>query len=134
MTTTTFETSLHIALDKINKPEWHTPLLELANHFNGLPEHDINFDDELLNLLWSLQTAVESDPSIPVETLMAIRFSRLNSWTMRAYNVADGQHIPWNPIAEHFNQFKDDTTKVIQASTAYPAEDIVKRWSKDSLR
>lgn len=132
--TTTFETSLHIALDKIKKPEWHSPLLELAKHFNGLPEHDINFDDELLNLLWSLQTAVEADPNIPIETLMAIRISRLNSWTMRAYKVAGGQHIPWNPITEHFDQFKDDTTEVIQAATAYPAEDIVKRWSKDSLR
>lgn len=133
--TEAFENSLRIALEKINKPEWLQPLSILTSHFDGMPDYDVQFTDELLNLVWSLQTAVESDPTIPLDILMSIRLSKLDAWTIRALNRAeDNQHVHWNPLTTAFNEFRNDTTEVLQKPSAYPTEDIIKRWSKDNLR
>jgi len=131
--TTAFANSLEIALDKINKPQWQGILEGLAQNFSGIPYHDIDFENELLSVLWSLQPPAESDPSISVEVLMSIRLPKMTAWTLRALNKNEGQHEAWNPLHNSFSEFKNETTEVMQKSAAYPAEDIIKRWSKDNL-
>lgn len=133
-----FQTSLQIALERLDRPQWADDLYKLVEHFEGIPEYDIGIEDEILDMLLSLTEAKASDPDIPVGNLMAIRLAKLESWTKRAYKRVhrDGsdEHTHWNPIEEHFSSFRTEDTKVTQAATAYPPEDIIKRWCRDTFR
>lgn len=129
----TFFDSLTTALEKLNKLQWRDPLANLASHFEKVPEQDLDFHDELLNLVWSLDNAATADPDVPLNVLMSIRLSKLDSWTLRAMKTIEEKTVHWNPLTQSFSEFKDETTKVMQMPTAYPAEDIIKRWSKEHL-
>jgi hypothetical protein len=141
---TIFSESLTRALQRMNKPQWFNSLMQLSTNFDQLPIEEIEFNHELLDLLANLINTLDTDDGtllegVPLETLAAIRLSKLNCWTLRAQNkLADGNHDTWNPLKQTFVGFResggDSGTKVFQASNAYPAEDIIKRWARDNLK
>jgi hypothetical protein len=127
-----FQQSLQIALSKLNRPHWHTPLQELVSQFDMIPEYgDVDIRNEVLNVLLNLAEAVQDDPDLPLEALVAIRLSRMEIWTLRA---TIGRKT-WNPIEENFQSFCGSAfAQISQSNSAYPAEDIIKRWARDRLQ
>lgn len=128
----TFQHSLQIALERLQKPSWQTPLLELVAQFDAVPEYDdIDIHNEVLNVLWNLADALQEDPELPLEALTAIRLSKMEIWTLRA---TVGRRT-WNPIEENFQTFaQGGEAQISQSNAAYPAEDIIKRWARDRLQ
>ncbi|HSX86130.1 MAG TPA: hypothetical protein VLE50_12030 [Cellvibrio sp.] len=128
----TFHQSLQIALDRLHKPHWQPALLELVEKFDAVPDYDdIDIHNEVLNVLWNLAEALQEDPELPLEALAAIRLSKMEVWTLRA---TIGRKT-WNPIEERFLTFSQDgPPQISQSNSAYPAEDIIKRWARDRLQ
>lgn len=128
----TFQHSLQIALDRLQKPDWQVPLQELVGQFDDIPEYDdIDIHNEVLNVLLSLADALLDDPELPLEALVAIRLSKMEVWTLRA---TIGRKT-WNPIEESFQSFTQaGKAQISQSNSAYPAEDIIKRWARDRLQ
>lgn len=128
----TFQHSLTIALDRLQRPHWQIPLQDLVAQFDGIPEYDdIDIHNEVLNVLLSLADALLDDPELPLEALVAIRLSKMEVWTLRA---TIGRKT-WNPIEESFQSFtQTGKAQISQSNSAYPAEDIIKRWARDRLQ
>lgn len=128
----TFQHSLTIALDRLQRPHWQVPLQDLVAQFDGIPEYDdIDIHNEVLNVLLSLADALLDDPELPLEALLAIRLSKIEVWTLRA---TIGRKT-WNPIEESFQSFTQaGEAQISQSNSAYPAEDIIKRWARDRLQ
>lgn len=128
----TFHQSLQIALSKLDRPHWQSPLEELVSQFDTIPEYDdIDIHDEILNVLLNLAEALQDDPELPLEALIAIRLSKMEIWTLRA---TIGRKT-WNPIEESFQSFcSSGAAQISQSNSAYPAEDIIKRWARDQLQ
>jgi hypothetical protein len=131
-----FLTSLGTVLAQLNKPQWQPHLERLAGHFQQLPDVlDTSFEVELLNILWSLTDAAKLDADAPLNQMMAIRLSRILTFTVRASHVNDaGQHEFWNPLQQSFISFRNQSTQVAQAVAANPPEDVIKRWARDNLK
>ena len=131
-TSETFQQSLQIALSKLDRPHWQPPLQELVSQFDTIPEYDdIDIHNEILNVLLNLAEALQDDPELPLDALVAIRLSRMEIWTLRA---TIGRKT-WNPIEESFQSFcGGSSAQISQSNSAYPAEDIIKRWARDRLQ
>lgn len=131
-TSETFQQSLQIALSKLDRPHWQPPLQELVSQFDAIPEYDdIDIQNEILNVLLNLSEALQDDPELPLEALVAIRLSKMEVWTLRA---TIGRKT-WNPIEESFQSFcAGSAAQISQSNAAYPAEDIIKRWARDRLQ
>ncbi len=129
-----FETSLSIALEQLDKKGWATMLLDMENKFHSIALNDdmIPFRDELLNTLWSLQDAKKRDASAPLDVMFAIRFAKLEFWTIRFLIQSDQGKSYLNPLTASASDLKD--AAVLQSSSAYPSEDIIKRWVRDNLQ
>jgi len=128
---TNFHKSLAIALEQIGKPEWAEPLIELEQRFHLIPKDDIAFSTELLEVLWSLQDALKTDANLPLKQVFAIRFAKLDAWTFRFRKTTDASKDYLNPLAAVPADFS--RAEVSQSGTAFPAEDIIKRWVRDHL-
>lgn len=126
--------SLRKVLRELNKKDWYEPLATLIDHFAGVPDQDIKAGDEILNMLWQLHVMKTTDKDLPLCQFVAIRLSRLPIWHARAWNDHDAQHQYWNPLGEPFSTFKQTQTQIASAPTAYPADDIIKRWALQNLR
>ena len=131
---TDFNASLTTVLDRLQKGSWQEPLHNLANNFDHYPTPEFDIREELLSMLWGFTEAHEADPQIPLSTFVAIRLPKLTSWTLRATNISGDQHKTWDPLTQPFIEFKDSSTHTTQATSAHPAEDIIKRWSRDNLK
>jgi hypothetical protein len=131
-----FISSLQRVLKQLNKSQWQAPLAQLSNNFQQLPDVcENNFDDELLNVLWSLVDPVKQDADAPLNQMMAIRLSRLVSFTVRARHLnTEGVHKFWNPLMQSYSDFRTPATQTLQASSANPPEDVIKRWARDHLK
>ncbi len=79
--TNNFNNSLNIALELLDKKAWATPLAELERNFHGIPEGEITFAEELLNLLWLLRTTQQADSDVSLNHIFAIRLAKLDAWT-----------------------------------------------------
>ncbi len=121
---TTFSDSLHNVLQDLQKGHWSKPLVELSDKFSQLPEES-SFNVELLNMLLQLRHDLQQDPSLPLAVITAIRFSNLDAFTFR-FQTASGF---LNPLVDIF----PNDIALSQASHAYPAPDILKRWSREHL-
>lgn len=130
-----FETSLSIVLEQLGKKGWTTTLIDMEQKFRSIQfSEDISsFGDELLNTLWSLQEAKKHDDNAPLLIMFAIRFSKLDFWTLRFAKLTE-QHagIFLNPLTASGSDLS--TAVILQAGSAYPAEDIIKRWARDNLQ
>lgn len=133
MTSTSFESSLNNILQLLDKKAWATPLQELSEKFQLIPEDAFDFKAELLNLLHGLHEAIIKDPSLPLSQLAAIRISNLDCWTFRFLNQNNVQ--PYlDPLYDSISDFKvGSSLTVIQSNSAYPAPDMVKRWARAHL-
>lgn len=129
-----FEQSLNTVLIRLDKKCWQEPLIKLASHFDSYPSPEFMITEELLNMLWSFTEAHEADPQIPLSTFAAIRLPKLSAWTLRASKESGDQHKTWDPLTQSYSEFSHAQTLAFQASTAHPAEDIIKRWSRDNLK
>lgn len=118
--------TLNSILTDLNKGHWLAPLQSLANKFQRLPEED-SFDTELLNLLLQLRADFFTDSSLPLHSLVAIRISNLVSFSYR-FSV-DGKTL--NPLQDPETSFAHSVLS--QAQHAYPAPDIIRRWSRENL-
>lgn len=133
MTSTSFESSLHNILQLLDKKAWATPLQELSEKFQQIPEDAFDFKVELLNLLHGLHEAILKDPSLPLSQLAAIRLSNLDCWTFRFLTPSN---VPpyLDPLYNSLSDFKiEPSLTVIQSNSAYPAPDMVKRWARAHL-
>lgn len=126
------------ALEALGKPEWADFFCSFLNHFSQLPplpdaESDDTVDIELLNLLWSIVEPAKLSPDMAVH-MAAIRISKLPIFTVRAYHSVAGKRVYWHPLQQPFSSFQKPETIIAQAHSAYPAEDIIKRWVRDNLK
>ncbi len=119
--------TLKTVLTDLNKGHWLQPLQSLVTKFRRLPEED-SFETELLNLLLQLRADFFKDSSLPLHSLVAIRISNLVSFSYR-FSAADG--TPLNPLQDPEKSFA--TSVLSQAQHAYPAPDIIRRWSREHL-
>lgn len=130
---TSFETSLSIILELLEKKEWASPLKGLEQKFRQLPEDETSFSADILNLLHSLHQAIGIDASLPLSQMMAIRLSSLNCWTYRFYRNISGHHRYLDPLTNSSADFESDIT-IQQSTSSYPSTDIIKRWARENLR
>lgn len=126
-----FTTSLDKALTLLDKKAWADPLIELEQKFQLIPNDATAFGDELLHMLWTLIDAHKIDPDLPIKNLLAIRLSKFDAWTYRFIKVT-------KPPKHYLNPLENDVSEFIHAAvshsgTAFPAEDIIKRWVRDYL-
>lgn len=126
-----FDSNLDNVLTLLNKKAWALPLTELEQKFRLLPKDATAFGDELLNSLWSLHDATKTDNELPLTHLFAVRLSKFEAWTFRF-------SISKNQVRHYLNPLTQDTSELIhaevsQSGTAFPAEDIIKRWARDYL-
>ncbi len=130
-----FETSLSIVLEQLGKKGWTTILIDMEQKFRSIQisQDTSSFGDELLNTLWSLQDAKKHDENAPLLIMFAIRFSKLDFWTLR-FTKLSAQHagIYLNPLTASASDLS--TAVILQAGSAYPAEDIIKRWVRENLQ
>ncbi len=131
--TSTFETSLSIILEQLEKKEWASPLKGLEQKFRQLPEDETSFGTEILNTLHALHQAIELDASLPLSQLMAIRLAGLTCWTYRFFHVESGRHHYLDPLNTPTPDFQKKIT-VQQSTSSYPSTDIIKRWARENLR
>lgn len=127
-----FETSLTISLEHIGKKDWATALLSIEKRFIHIPESETSFRDELLSALWSLHEAQKLDNELPLLQIFAIRFSKFDAWTFRFVKRTNEGKSYLNPLVDP-NEYFIDNVEVLQSGSAYPAEDIIKRWVRDHL-
>lgn len=127
-----FEIALHSILDRLGKADWAEPLLDLDNKFLQVPEDD-SFRDQLLNMLLQLRESTLSEPAMPLSPLAAIRLSHLTCWNYRFIRVDDSGRHYLDPLTEPAEAFRGGEIDVQQSNSAYPAQDIVKRWARDHL-
>ncbi len=118
--------SLQTVLNDLNKGHWLEPLQNLARKFSQLPSED-SFEVDLLNMLLQLRTDHQADPSLPIHTLAAIRFSSMSSFCYRFFH--NGR--PLNPLQDPEPEFKK--SQLSQSQYAFPAPDILRRWSRENL-
>ncbi|GGY79081.1 hypothetical protein GCM10011613_24840 [Cellvibrio zantedeschiae] len=127
-----FETSLHKSLEHIGKKEWATALLNIEKRFTHVPVSETSFRDELLSALWSLHEAKKIDSELPLLQVFAIRFSKFDAWTFRFIESTDQGKKYLNPLVDSDESF-GGSIEVLQSCSAFPAEDIIKRWVRDHL-
>lgn len=127
-----FETNLIKSLEHIGKKDWATALLSIEKRFIHIPESETSFRDELLNALWSLHEAQKIDSEFPLLHVFAIRFSKFDAWTFRFMKTTDHGKNYLNPLVDSDESFRENI-EVLQSSSAFPAEDIIKRWVRDHL-
>lgn len=128
---TNFHKSLAIVLEHLHKQHWEAPLTDLEQRFHLIPKDEIAFSAELLDVLWSLQDAQKFDTSLPLEHIFAIRFAKLNAWNFRFRQTTDSGKYYLNPLTAVPADFA--RAEVTQSGSAFPAEDIIKRWVRDHL-
>ena len=129
--TNNFNNSLNIALELLDKQAWATPLAELERNFHCIPEGEITFAEELLNLLWLLHTTQQADSDFPLNHVFAIRLAKLDAWTFRFSKITPTGKEFINPLVAVPSDFTQ--ADVGQSGSAFPAEDIIKRWVRDHL-
>jgi hypothetical protein len=122
----TDQQSLMTVLNDLNKGHWMEPLQSLARKFSKLPS-DESFEVDLLNMLLQLRTDLQADPGLPIQALAAIRFSSMSSFCYRFF--LNGRTL--NPLQDPEPEFKQSTLS--QAQHAFPAPDILRRWSREHL-
>ena len=118
--------TLNSILHDLDKGHWLQPLQSLATKFRRLPEED-SFDTELLNMLLQLRADFFNDSSLPLHSLVAIRISNLVSFSYRFTSAGN----TLNPLQDPENAFAH--SELSQAQHAYPAPDIIRRWSREHL-
>lgn len=131
MSETQFGSNLTIALAQLDKLNWSPVLVDIEKKFRDAIDNreDVSFASELLNMLWTLNEAKATDPDIPTETMFAIRFAKLDIWTLRFSKKTGNTTTFVNPLDSSL-----DDTEISQGSTAFPSEDIIKRWARDRLQ
>lgn len=130
---TSFETSLSIILELLEKKEWASPLKGLEQKFRQLPDDETSFSADILNILHALHQAIGIDASLPLSQMMAIRLSSLNCWTYRFFRNTSGHHRYLDPLTNSITDFESDIT-IQQSTSSYPSTDIIKRWARENLR
>lgn len=131
--TATFETSLSIILDALEKREWASPLKSLEQKFRQLPEDETSFSADILNMLHALHQAIALDGDLPLSQMMAIRLAGLNCWTYRFFRIESGRHHYLDPLNNDAAEFGHGVS-VQQSTSSYPSTDIIKRWARENLR
>lgn len=127
-----FEISLRHCLDQLGKKGWATPLMQLEKKFQLIPDNEIAFRDELIDLLVALNAAKQQDADLPLLHIMAIRLAKCDAWTFRfSKSYAHGKTF-LNPLTANLVDFTLPI-EVSQSNSAFPAEDIIKRWVRDNL-
>ena len=130
--THSFEHNLNTSLEQLGKREWATPLLAIEQNFRLIPSGETSFSDELINTLWALNEAKLKDAELPLVHVFAIRISKFDAWTFRFSKYTPEGKEFLNPLTSSHAEFTD-SVEVSQSSSAYPAEDIIKRWVLDHL-
>lgn len=130
--THSFKNSLNISLEQLGKKQWATALLNIEQNFRLIPSSETSFGDELINALWALNEAKLKDDDFPLVHVFAIRFAKFDAWTFRFSASADDGKVFLNPLTSQHSDFTA-SIEVSQSSSAYPAEDIIKRWVRDHL-
>jgi hypothetical protein len=75
--------------------------------------------------------ATKTDNELPLTYLFAIRLSKFEAWTFRfSHSTSTGKQY-LNPLTHAASEFR--AAEVSQSGTAFPAEDIIKRWARDYL-
>lgn len=136
MTDFNFQDSLIKILGELGKKDWATPLLQLADIFHCIPAGEYSFEQDVINMLHNIHSAITIDRSLPLAQLVAIRLSALECWTFRFFLVeAEGRHHHFlNPLRDPATAFKQPTLDINLSSSAFPAVDIIKRWARENLR
>lgn len=130
--TYSFEHSLNTSLEQLGKKEWATPLLAIEQNFRLIPNDETSFGEELINTLWALHEAKTKDEELPLVHVFAIRISKFDAWTFRFSKYTPEGKIFLNPLTSSQAEFSD-SIEVSQSGSAFPAEDIIKRWVRDHL-
>lgn len=127
-----FENSLNACLEQLGKKEWATALLNLEKKFHLIPSEETSFGDELISMIWALHTAKLKDVELPVVHVFAIRLAKFDAWTFRFTRSSIKGKEFLNPLTSPDSDFTG-SIDVYQSPTAFPAEDIIKRWVRDNL-
>jgi hypothetical protein len=130
--THSFEINLNTSLEQLGKKEWATALLTIEQNFRLIPADETSFGDELISTLWALHEAKLKDDDLPLVHVFAIRISKFDAWTFRFSKLTPVGKEFLNPLTASHSEFTD-SVEVSQSSSAYPAEDIIKRWVRDHL-
>jgi RNAse (barnase) inhibitor barstar len=129
--TTHFHTRLNTVLHTLDKSTWATSLVALEQNFRSIPDDEISFADEVLTTLSSLRDIKSTDSAVPLTIVFAIRFAKMDVWTFRFTQKTDAGTKFLNPLTDAPTDFIK--TQFSQSSSAFPAEDILKRWVRDHL-
>ena len=130
--THSFEHNLITSLEQLGKKEWTTALLTIEKNFRLIPADETSFGDELISTIWALHDAKLKDDDLPLVHVFAIRISKFDAWTFRFSKYRpDGKEFI-NPLTATNSEFTD-SVEVSQSNSAFPAEDIIKRWVRDHL-
>jgi len=127
------------ALDVLNRQVQWSPILEqLISRYNDTPDDlQSTLKIEVEEVLMDLASMMDRMPKAPLGRMLARRLSGLECFRSRATRKRGkkGSNY-WNPLEESFDEFnqKGHDVHFYNASDAYPASDIISKWSQENLQ
>lgn len=126
------------ALSILERQDQWSPALEtLIDRYSDTPDElQAVLKEQVEEALIDVASLMSRMPDAPVSRLMARRLSAMECFYSRAIKEGDKGSDYWNPLEESYSDFKHKGCDVhfYQASEAFPASDIISKWSQEHLQ
>ena len=120
-------------LERLGKPHWRPVIERLQQHYAGFP---LDNEDEMpAAAIYPILRGL--DPDDYPDVLFVNRVGRLDCFSYRAYFMAGGYAVYWNPLEESYQQFlkrAQGKTTQYQVDVENPPTDIICKWLNERIR